>query len=208
MTGKTTKPVIGVVGGIGAGKTTVAGEFGKLGCHVIDGDAIGHEILNDRQVKNKVRKHWGQNVFDEQDRINRGALGRIVFSDPAQMAELNRITHPHIRWRMREQIRTAEKSPRVPAAVLDAAVLFEAGWDKMCTHTVFVDADEQTRRRRTEANKGWSRRRWKNGENLQISLDKKRSMCDYTINSSSDESHLPRQVRDVFKQIIRNKGHS
>ncbi len=207
MAGNIKKPVIGVVGGIGSGKSTVAAEFGHLGCLVIDGDAIGHEVLGDEQVKDKILQRWGANVIDGNGRVDREALGRIAFSDSEELKALNRITHPHIRRRIQENIREAEKNDRVPASVLDAAVLYEAGWDDMCTHTVFVEADESTRRRRTRSQKGWSRDEWKQRENLQFSLDIKRDMCDYIIVSSSDVSHLRQQVSDIFNRIIRNQGH-
>ena len=195
------KPVIGIVGGIGAGKSTVAAELVKLGCARIDADAIGHALLADPAVQRQIRRRWGEGVFDPQGRVDRRALGETVFADAAQLQALGAILHPRMRRRMEQQIARAQADPRVAAVVVDAAVLFEAGWDDLCTHRVFVRAPRAQRARRVRAQRGWDAPAWRRREKMQISLDKKAAKSDYIINNSSSLSCLHEQVRSIFYLI-------
>ena len=197
------KPVIGLVGGIGAGKSTAAGEFVRLGCALVDGDAIGHALLAEPDVRRQVRAEWGEGVFAPDGSVDRRALGQRVFQDAAALAALNRILHPRIRAGMAEEIRRAQADPAVPAVVVDAAVLFEAGWEDLCTHVVFVAASPEDRSRRACAAKGWDSGTWRGRENSQISLDNKARNCDYTIENSSCISCLRERVRQLFHKMVR-----
>lgn len=196
------KPVIGIVGGIGAGKSTVAAEFAKLGCALVSGDAIGHALLADPDVRSQLRRLWGKEIFAPDGTVDRHAVAERVFQDPAALAALDGILHPRIRARMAEQIGRAEADAAVPAVVVDAAVLFEAGWDDLCTHIVFVSAPSENRRLRACAARGWDRETWRSRENSQISLDKKASRCDYTIDNSLRISRLREQVRRFFHMLV------
>lgn len=196
------KPVIGVVGGVGAGKSTAAGELARLGCALIDADRIGHELLDDESVREQLRERWGERIFDDRGRIDRKALGRIVFSDPDDLEALNAVMHPRIRRRITEQIADARSRKDVPAVVLDAAVLFEAGWNDLCTHLVFVDCPPDQRLGRVRAGRRWDEETWRRRERSQNFLDTKRRMCEYTIDGSSDVSHLVEQLRKLFHRIV------
>jgi dephospho-CoA kinase len=210
--------VIGLVGGVAAGKSTAAREFARLGAAVVDGDAIGHELLGAPGVERAIRRRWGAGVFARAERglpvrgradsprraaaVDRAALGRIVFADPRELAALDRILHPRIRREMKRQIAAARGKACVPAVVVDAAVLFEAGWDDLCTAVVFVDSPACDRARRAAAGKGWDRASWRRREIAQISLDKKRQKSDYIIDNSSGVSRLREQVRQILLKIV------
>ena len=203
MSGKsTTKPVIGILGGVGAGKSTVAAELVAMGCALVDGDAIGHELLAEPDVQRQLRQRWGDAVFDAAGCVDRKALGEIVFSDRAELAALNAIMHPLIGRRIEQQIARADADESVAAAVMDAAVMLEAGWDKLCTHLVFVDAPQSERLRRKQAAEGLEEASWKRREEFQIPLDKKVQICDYIVDSSSSVSCLQDQVRELFRKIV------
>ena len=196
------KPVIGIVGGIGAGKSSVAAEFVRLGCTLVDGDAIGHALLSEADIRRQLLRRWGRGILNAGGSVNREALGHMVFEDSAGLAELNRIMHPCIRRRMTEQIRLAQADPDARAIVLDAAVLFEAHWEDLCTHTIFVSAPDSERLRRAQEARGWDEKRVLAREKSQISLDKKGRRCDYTIDNSSSVSYLREQVRKLFHEIV------
>jgi dephospho-CoA kinase len=197
--------VVGIVGGVGAGKTMVAAAFEALGCARIDADALGHEVLGDPAVQAFVRNRWGPPCLRADGDVDRAAVGRIVFADPAELAALNEVTHPRIRRRIVERIASARRAG-APAAVLDAAVLFEAGWDDLCTHTVFVAAPPAERRRRAAARSGWDAAAWAAREKTQISLDKKAASCDYMIENCTTVSDLQERVCSLFDQIVRGAG--
>ena len=200
MTSKT--PIIGILGGVGAGKSTVAGQFLALGCPVIDGDAIGHELLQNPTVKRMLRSRWGKEIFDASGAVDRTALAAKVFSSPVELARLNRILHPRIRRRIRSLIAQGRADRSVRAIVVDAAVLMEAGWDDLCTVCVFVRAGKRLRRSRV-APRGWSAREWRQRENSQISLDKKAARCEYTVVNSSSISLLRKQIRRIYRNITK-----
>ena len=196
------KPVIGIVGGVGAGKSTVAAEFAAMGCLLVDCDAIGHSLLAEESVRERLRRRWGKAVFRPDGGVDRPALAERVFRRPEDLKELNRIMHPMIRDRIEESIRRANEDPSVPAVAIDAAVLFEAGWDDLCSHRVFVQAPEADRLRRIRTTRGWDTETWRVRENSQFSLDRKARNCDYTIDNSSSASYLTEQVRGIFHRIV------
>jgi dephospho-CoA kinase len=195
--------VIGLVGGIGAGKSTAAAALAHLGCAVIDGDAIGHQLLAEPTVRRRLRERWGKGIFRPDGAVDRARLGAIVFADTDERQALEGILHPLIRRRITDAVGRAQVDPAVPAAVVDAAVLLEAGWDDLCTHLVFIDADEPTRARRATAARGWDPATWSAREESQISLDKKRRRCHYAVANSSNVPHLNEQIRDIFREIFR-----
>ena len=193
--------MIGIVGGMGAGKSAVAAEFGALGCKVIDADAVGHATLEEPDVKAELRKRWGKEIFRADGSVDRPAVAKIVFGDRRELEALNLIVHPRMRRRMERQISEALSDGGVKGVALDAAVLFEAGWDDLCTHVVFVAAPKEVRVRRLSLRPGCGRGEVEAREKFQISLDNKARKCDYTIDNSSTVSHLHRQVGELFLRI-------
>jgi dephospho-CoA kinase len=197
------KPVIGIVGGIGAGKSTVAAELAALGCEIIDADRIGHELLKEPAVMDEIRKRWGEAAFSPDGSVNRSAVAKIVFEDVEELSALNAILHPRLRERIESRIAEITNKPDIPAVILDAAVLFEAGWNTLCTDIIFVSSPVKKRQQRARQGKGWDERSWATREKSQISLDKKLGMCNYTVDNSSDVSHLREQVRKLIFRVIR-----
>ena len=135
-------PVVGLTGGIAAGKSTVSERLAALGAHVIDADRVGHRVLRrDGESYPGVVAAFGRAILDEAGEIVRGRLGRLVFGDRARLAALNRLTHPPMAARMRREIEEVRARPAPPPfIVLDAAVLFEAGWDALCDEVWTVSA--------------------------------------------------------------------
>jgi len=195
------KPVIGIVGGIGSGKSTVAAQFVKLGCALVDADRIGHALIEQDEVRRELKARWPDAVAPDGN-VDRQALGERVFNDPRQLGELNGIMHPRIGRAMSQQIDEAMADPKVPGIVVDAAVLLEACWDKLCTQLIFVHCPASVRAGRVRTSRGWEVETWRQRENSQISLDKKRQRCDYTVDNSSSVSHLNEQVRRIFSRLL------
>ena len=201
------KPVIGLIGGIGAGKSTVAAELGTLGCAVIDGDEIGHELLTDESVKRQVRDRWGDSVFNSDGEVRRSALGDIVFADPDELAALNAILHPRIGQELKRRIGEARSQRYVEAVVVDAAVLIEAGWQGLCTTVVFVDAPRQARLGRVQVQRNWDDAQLTARENLQFALDKKRAMADHILSNLASDPSFAQDVRELLSRITHTDNH-
>ncbi len=196
------KPVIGLIGGVGAGKSTVANAFERLGCAVIDADREGHEVLRQPEIRDALAAMWGRKVLSDDGEVSRPAIAEIVFDDRAKLDALNALTHPRIARRIARRIEELQADSSVPAIVLDAAVVLEAGWDRQCTHLVFVAADSSLRRSRASTRRGWDEEVWRSREKSQIPLDRKAEKCSYQVDNSSSASHLDEQVRDVFHRIV------
>jgi len=198
------KPVIGLLGGVGSGKSTVARAFGRLGCGVVDADALAHEALEQPQVKRQVVELLGPGVLDEDGRIDRGRVAEVVFADASKLAGLTGIIHPVVLAKTRSLMEAYRRDPGVRAIVLDMPLLVEVGWHRKCDRLVFVRCDREKRLARAQ-NKVFGR---KNDagirENLQISLDKKIRLADNIVENNSDESALASQVADIFSNIVAN----
>jgi dephospho-CoA kinase len=195
------KPIIGILGGVGSGKSTVAAEFAKLGCAVIDADEIAHELLDEPVVKNKVIASFGEVILDSRGKISRRRLARIVFADAGKLLELNEIIHPLVLKQVRKLIKKAKGQKRVKAIVLDMPLLVEVGWAKRCDKLIFVECKQRIRAERTKKMGIFDKNMLKIRENFQISLDNKKSIADNIIDNNSGFSALAGQVTDIFSGI-------
>jgi dephospho-CoA kinase len=202
------KPVIGLLGGIGSGKSTVAAELAKLGCCVVDADRIGHELLDELSVQRKIRRRWGKEVFGPNGKVDRAALGRVVFGQARELAALNAIAHPLIRRRIIQQVGQFQRRKGCQAIVIDAALLLETDWHELCTHLVFVRAPASARAGRVRRERGWGRQEWRDREKSQKALDIKTARAEYIVDNSSSVSCLREQVRSVFQRILDQVGPS
>lgn len=203
---RSTKPVIGLVGGVGSGKSTVARMFAELGAAVIDSDRLGHEQLQRPEVLSQLRSWWGPQVVTAAGVADRSAISRIVFHDAAELARLEALLHPLIDQRRKELVAGLERDPSIRAVILDAPKLLEAGLSGVCDRVVFVDSPRDERLRRVAETRGWSEDELNRRENLQFSLDKKRSMSDDVIVNHSDIEALRREVEQVFSAILKKVG--
>ncbi len=123
--------VIGLTGGIGTGKSLVAHMLGELGAEVIDADRIGHEAYTPHTpVWKEVVEAFGEEILQPSGEIDRKRLGSIVFSDPKELARLNSIMHPRMAEMIHERVKELE-GKGAETVVVEAAVLVEAGWDKL-----------------------------------------------------------------------------
>jgi dephospho-CoA kinase len=189
--------VVGLVGGIGSGKSAAAAAFARRGAHVIAADELGHEALRQSAVRDEVARLWGKEVLDEHGWIDRRKLAAIVFADPGARRALEALTHPYIRSRLAEEIaRAREGGARL--IVVDAAVLLEAGWNAACDRLVYVDAPHEARLARVKAKRGWAERDWQGREAAQLPLTEKHARADHVLDNSSTLEHLGRQVDDLL----------
>jgi dephospho-CoA kinase len=195
--------VIGLLGGIASGKSLVAEQFCKLGAGLLDGDQAGHEVLTLPEVKELVRERWGAAVFGPDGNVDRKALGRIVFDpSPAGRSELEyleRITHPRIGERLRQQAASLA-AEGLAVAVLDAPVMLKAGWDAFCDHIVFVEAPEETRRARAMS-RGWRQEDIAARETVQEPLATKRQRADFVIDNSGTRDQTQAQVERLWREL-------
>ncbi len=194
------KPVVGLVGGIGAGKSTAARLLAARGGAVIDADALGHDALEQDDARQSVLDQWGDraNLLRPDGRIDRRALGRVVFGNSADRRALERLLFPYIRERAVSAIAAAEADPAVRFVVLDAAVMLEAGWDGVCDKVVYVDAPRPVRLARVAARSGWTDADLTAREAAQWPAERKRAAADAVVVNDADPDDLGRQLDELF----------
>ena len=180
--------LFGIIGGIGSGKSTAAELFRQSGAAVIDADNIGHQVLLLPDVKNAVLKRWGSAVFGEDGEIDRRALAAVVFADEKELAHLKSLTHPLIAEEVhRQQEQHAQNG--VQLCLLDAPLLFEAGWEHLVNQVIFVEAPAEVRWERVKS-RGWSETEWQQRETAQLPVEEKKRRADFVLDNSRDTDHL------------------
>lgn len=193
-------PVIGLCGGVGAGKTEVARLLAELGCVVVNSDELAREALRDPAVIATLRRWWGDGVLDSAGAVDRSKVAAIVFNDPAERRRLEGLTHPWIERRRRAIFDAAPRGTK--ALVIDAPLLLEVGLDRECDAVIFVEADQAARLARVRQSRGWDERELNRREAAQLPLDEKRRRADDIIVNTGDLNSLREQVRRVFEQIL------
>jgi dephospho-CoA kinase len=192
--------VIGLVGGIGAGKSRVAEAFARRGARVISGDVLAHEALRQPAVKEQVARRWGRRMLDDKGEVQRRLLAAVVFSDAQERKALEAMVHPWIKGRIREEVEAARAGGSARLIVLDAAVMLEAGWHDVCDRLVFVDAPRDERLRRVAAQRGWTEAELQRREAAQLPLTAKAAPADHTLDNSGSQERLERQVDDLVRR--------
>jgi dephospho-CoA kinase len=196
------KPVIGILGGIASGKSTLAKELENRGCAVIDADAIAKQLLQTDDVKKRIRDQFGGGVFDTAGQVDKAKLAEMVFAGTASVEAINAIVHPKVLKRTERLIAQYQDDPAVKAVVLDIPLLLETGWEKRCDKLIFVDCSRPARLERASKKGVFDENQLKKRENFQISLDKKQKIAHYIVDNNEDLSELTKQIGEIFPALI------
>lgn len=195
------KPVIGLVGAIGAGKSAAARCFAARGGHPIDADALGHEALRQPDIVAKLVEVWGEGIRKEDGSLDRRAIGRIVFADAGARQRLEDAVYPYIGARTQAEIAAAQVNPDVSFVVLDAPVLLEAGWGELVDALVYVDAPRELRLARLAARSGWDDAELTRREGAQWPADEKKRLARAVIVNDAGLGELQEQVDRVLAAL-------
>jgi dephospho-CoA kinase len=196
------KPIIGIVGGIGSGKSSVAKAFGSVGCLVLDADEQVRQAYKDYRVKEALRRWWGPMVFSPDGEVDRAAVARKVFSRADELRRLEQLLHPMVTQARERAMKARANDPQVVAFVWDIPLLLETGLKQHCDAIVFVDAPIELRVARLAQTRGWDRAQLESREKLQMPLDKKREISEYVIVNTAGVDELHAQVREVLSRIL------
>ena len=196
--------VIGILGGVAAGKSLVASQLASLGAGLLDADLAAHEVLRLPQIEAAARDRWGQAIFGPDGLIDRRRLAEIVFADSPEAKRerkyLEQLTHPEIGRLLGRQADELAASGTT-AVILDAPLLLEAGWDKFCNILVFVDAPYQLRLARAQE-RGWSEEDFVARQDVQLSLDTKRERADLAVDNSGSPEDTRAQVESLWQSLV------
>lgn len=194
------KPVIGLIGAIGAGKSTAAKCFGTRGGSVIDADALGHEALRQPEVIAALVSRWGERIRKPDGALDRREIGVIVFANTGERNALEAVVFPYIQRRTRAEISAAQTNPAVAFVVLDAAVLLEAGWGEMVDRVVYVDAPRELRVERLATRSGWTEGELARREAAQWPAEEKKMRADAIVMNNAGPDALQEQVDRLLAQ--------
>jgi len=196
------KPILGIVGGIGSGKSYIAALLAKHGGQIIDADRLGHEALLSPAIKNQIKKLWGEEVLDDQGEVDRKKLAAIVFTRSNEKEKLEAIVFPFIGQGIADAIKQYQVDDKVKFFILDAAILLETGWKDHCDAVIFVEASESTRLKRV-AGRGWDAQELHRREASQWPLDRKKAACQHIIPNEGDELLTETLVKDLVTLYAR-----
>ena len=191
---------IGLTGGIGSGKSTVAKIFETLGIPVYYADDASKRLMNENEeLKNSIQQHFGQEAYTD-GKLNRKHLSSLVFNNPEKLALLNSIVHP-------ATIKDAEKwmqKQTAPYAIKEAALIFESGSQEHLDKVIGVYAPAAIRIQRVMQRDNASREEAISRMNKQINEEIKMRLCDYVVTNDEQQLLIPQvlQLDTVFRQII------
>ena len=193
------------MGGVGSGKSSVADQFARLGCKVIDADEIAHQKLEEAGIVHQVVSLFGEDILTESGGIDRAKLAQLVFCEGEGLSKLNGIIHPVVLARIEELINQYNDQSDVPAIVLDMPLLVEVGWEKRCDKLIFVECREQIRAERAKKKGILTKSELRNREKFQKQLDTKAALTDNIINNNYGYDELARQVAKIFSFMVENE---
>jgi dephospho-CoA kinase len=196
------KPLIGLAGGIGSGKSFVAQALASEGCGVINSDQLGHDVLKEPPIIQQITQWWGPDVLDATGALDRKKIAQLVFHDSTKSQQLNSLIHPRVAALRLQRTAQFAANPAIPAIVWDTPLLFETQLNRDCDVVIFVKSPLDQRLARVAQRRGWTEAELINRENFQISLDNKEKLADYVLDNSGEASETLRQVQQVLSQIL------
>lgn len=195
--------VIGLTGGIGSGKSTVARRLAELGAISIDADKLGHEIYRPGTPGfAAVVAAFGDGVIAADGTIDRRALGAKVFADPAELVRLNAIAHPLIAQAIRERLASLRASGEKQPVVVEAAVLLEAGWQSLVDEVWVVVAPPPVAIDRLARDRGLSREDAAKRIAAQLTNDARIAASHVVIANDGSLEDLRREVDRAFHEHV------
>ncbi|HMO87118.1 MAG TPA: dephospho-CoA kinase [Lacipirellulaceae bacterium] len=194
---------IGLIGGVASGKPAVAAALAQRGAVAFNADQLAHQVLAEPEVRDALLARWGASILDDQGQVDRSRVADIVFAPgPAADHErqfLEQWSHPGGRRRIETAIRQLPDAS-IPAVVIDAALLIEAGWSGVCSAIVFVDSPRQDRLRRAQA-RGWTDEEFSRREAAQMPIEQKRGCATHVIDNSGTLAELDAAVDRFWTEL-------
>ena len=188
--------VLGLLGGVASGKSTVAGLLAARGLLRVDADALAREVVERPAVRQALAERFGADLYDPQGRLDRALLARRAFADEASTEALNGLVHPAVRAAIAEALDGAGPRP----VVLDVPLLLESPLAGRVDVWVFIDADSGRRDARA-ADRDWAPDERARREARQASLAEKRAAADHVLENNGDIDDLVEQVDALLERL-------
>lgn len=196
--------IIGLTGGIGSGKSTVAQHFESLGVPIIDADHITRQLVEpDQPALAEISRHFGPDVLSPDGRLDRARLRRRVFADPRQRHALEAILHPRARTKIQHHLAALD----APYAILSAPLLIESGWTGLVDRILVVDCPRALQIQRTRQRDGLPVAQIEAITNSQADRDTRLATADDIIHNNGDPAGLPPQVETLHRHYLQLATH-
>jgi len=194
--------LIGVTGGIASGKSTIIRHLNKKGYSTIEADKIGHKILDPKNpIYHKIIKKFGKDILDSKGFINRHILGKIVFSNPNKLKQLNEISHPAIAEMIKKEFKKLASNGDRRIVFLEAALLIETNWYKFCDQVWVVMLEPSIASKRLQLRDGLSIKEAESRLRSQISAESRKVHADVVLKNNTSSGDLIRQTEEVLRKI-------
>ncbi len=189
--------LIGLTGGIAAGKSEALEAFERLGAATISSDAVVHELLGSDEVRERLVERWGSEVAPN-GVVDRARVGQLVFEQPDELAWLESELHPRVGQRLDAWRRDLD--PGIDFGVVEVPLLFEAGMGEAFDATIVVAADDETRRRRAEAR---GEGRFEQRSARQLAQEEKAARADHVVRNDGSLADLERELSELLAKLAR-----
>lgn len=191
--------IIGLTGGIGCGKSTVARQFEALGVPVIDTDLIAREVVEPGQpALADIAERFGRQILDASGRLDRAGLRQRVFADPTERRALEAILHPRIRAEALRRIAALQ----APYCILSVPLLIESGWTELVDRVLLIDCPQELQIERAMARDGLPRRQIEAIMASQAERETRLRAADDIVRNDRDLDHLQRQVATLHQRYL------
>ncbi len=197
--------VIGLTGGIGTGKSEAARHMVALGAKLIDADVVGHEAYRPQaEAWTRVVEAFGEGILGPDNEIDRRSLGAIVFSDPEQLARLNVIMHPLMAGMVQDRIDT-HRDGGTGVVVVEAALLFEAGWNSLVQEVWVTDSPVDVVVERLALRNGMNEEEARRRVSSQMSREERLERADFVIDNSADVEAMCRAIDELWATRVKER---
>ena len=197
--------LIGLTGGIGSGKSIVAGMFKSLGARIIDADRISRDVMvPGSEVYKKVVNVFGEGILKDDQTIDRKKLGDMIFGNPEKIALLNECTHPEIFREIDRRVKEIRQKTPDALIIVDAALLVETGAYKTFDKLVVVYVDEETQLKRLKERDGFTDEEVTKRISSQMPLKEKVKYTDFVIYNDKGLEDTRKQVIDIYKTLVKH----
>jgi len=195
---------VGLTGGLACGKSFVGQALVGLGCHLIEADQLGHEVLlPDGEAYADVVREFGREILNPDGTIDRKRLAAQVFGEPERLARLNELVHPHVIRREQELMDQFARLDPNGITVLEAAILIETGTYKRFDRLILVECDEELQIERALKRGNGDRSEVLARLERQMPVVEKRKFADYVIDTSGSKEETLTRVREVYDSLRR-----
>lgn len=198
--------ILGLTGGIASGKSTVSKVFRELGAYIIDADKVAHQIMEPgNPAWRDVINHFGDSILNSDSTINREKLGDMVFGNAELLDDLNKITHPRVMERFKDELQCIKTNSPDAIVIFEVPLLYETHLERLCELVIVVWVDRETQITRLMLRDNISREAAIKRIDSQMDLDEKAKKADYVIDNRKTIEETIKIATKYYNEINANQ---